>query len=57
MMAAKNLRFLVVAAVSIPVLHSYPDAACDHLIYCKGGNGTLLHTVQVNRYTDVPIYL
>ena len=53
MMAAKNLRFLFVAAVSIPVLHSYPDAACDHLIYCKGGNGTLLHTVQVNHYTGV----
>ena len=53
----RTLGLLLAAAVSIPVLHSYPDAACDHLIYCKGGNGTLLHTVQVNRYTDVPIYL
>ena len=44
----KTLGLLLAAAVSMPVLHSYPDAACDHLIYCKGGNGTLLHTVQVN---------
>ena len=41
------LVILLLAALSIPALHSYPDAACNHLIYCKGGNGTLLHTVQV----------
>ena len=42
------LGLLLAAAASLPALHSYPDAACDHLIYCKGGNGTLLHTVQVS---------
>ena len=47
-MASPPLVILLLAALSIPALHSYPEAACSHLIYCKGGNGTLLHTVQVS---------
>ncbi len=45
-MSAFNPFALFVMVLHVGVLHSYPPP-CDHPIYCIGGNGSLLHTVQV----------
>jgi hypothetical protein len=50
MKAIGNVVFVL--TLFLDVLHSYLPP-CDHPIYCLGGPGTLLHTVQARSMTHV----